>query len=148
MENSRKEASIFAGFDRHKDLVEARTIFEAAPADNTALADYAETQLRSLAMALVLSWLEQGDYSYAAIEAAAAAMADLDENEEIDDEEELYLNDLLQAVADALIDAGATTKNVVSFMDDEDDEEGAKIGEFLSAKVQDTTTPDEEFPAE
>jgi len=142
-----KEAEMFSGFDRLVDQKEARNIFEAAPSDGSALADLTEGQLRSAAMSLVLAWVALGDYSYAAFEAGAAAMADFDENEELSEDESDYLNDLLQAGADALVSAGGDPANVGSFLDDESDEAGATLGEFLSSKMEGVTLSDEDLIA-
>lgn len=137
------EAEIFAGFDRLAAHKEAKQIFEAAGDGGIALADFAEAQLRSSAMSLVLSWLEMGEYSYRAFEGGAAAMADLDENEELDEAENEHLNALLQAGAEALAAIGADPANVTTFIDDEDDEAGAALGEFLSSKMENVTQDDE-----
>lgn len=142
-----KEAEMFSGFDRLAERKEAQTIFEAAPSDGAALSDLTEGQLRSAAMSLVLAWVSMGDFTYAAFEGGAATMADFDENESLDDDEEAYLNDLLQAAADALVSAGADPANVADFLDNESDEAGATLGEFLSAKMENVTQSDEDLIA-
>lgn len=141
------EAEMFAGFDRHAAKKEAQNIFESTPSDGAAISDLAEGQLRSAAMSLVLAWVAMGDFSYAAFEASAAGMADFDENESLDDDEEAYLNDLLQAAADALVSAGADSANVASFLDDESDEAGAALGELLASKMEGVTQSDEDLIA-
>ncbi len=147
MYTAKKEAEIFEGFDRLATRKEAKTIFEAASSDESRLSDFSEAQLRSYAMALVLTFLANGDYSYAAFEAQAAGIADLDENEELDDDEESEMNDILQASADALVSMGADPANVTEFLDGESDEAGATLGEFLSGKTENSTLSDEEIIA-
>lgn len=147
MYTAKKEAEIFEGFDRMTTYKDAKTIFEAAPSNESRLSDFSEAQLRSYAMSLVLTFLANGDYSYTAFEAQAAGIADLDENEELDDDEESEMNDILQASADALISMGADPANVAEFLDGESDEAGAILGEFLSGKTENSTLSDEEIIA-
>lgn len=141
------EAEMFAGFDRHATQKEAKTIFETAISEGAAISDFSDSQLRAMAMSLVLAWVSMGDYSYSALEGGAATMADLDENEEIDDDEQEDMNDLLQAVADAFVSAGADAANVAAFIDEESDEAGATLGAFLAGKMEKVVQSDEELIA-
>lgn len=143
------EASMFAGFDRQALRKEAQNIFEAAPSESSAIAAFSDSQMRAMAMSLMLTWVEQGDYTYAAVEGAAAEMTDLDgdDDTELPQDEQNELNDMLQAVADCFISAGADPDNVASFLDDESDEAGAALGELLSAKMENVTQDDEELIA-
>lgn len=143
------EAEMFAGFDRHAAQKEAKTIFEAAASDDSTLASFSEAQLRSYAMSLVLTWVAMGDYTYAAFQGGAAEMADMDGDDEteLSEEEQIELNDMLQAGADAFVSAGADPDNVASFLDDESDEAGAILGAFLSTKMEGVTMSDEDVIA-
>jgi len=114
---------------------EESKIFEEA-ADAGAIEDFAKKQMRAQAMACALTWVENGDYSSAALEASVATIADLDGDEEVTADEEAYYNDLLAEVGNALAALGADAGNVQTFIDNEDDEEGAKLGAFLSEKMQ------------
>lgn len=141
------EADMFSGFNRLATQKEAKTIFETAISEGAAISDFSDSQLRAMAMSLVLAWVSMGDYSYPALEGGAATMADLDENEEITDDEQDEMNDLLQAVADAFVSAGADPANVTAFIDDESAEAGVSLGEFLSGKMENVTQSDEELIA-
>lgn len=110
-------------------------IFEEAGDNSEATADFARKQLRSQAMSCALTWLQEGDYSFQAIDDLAAGIADLDGDEELTEEEEDYYNELMSDVGAALVSLGGEFDNVQNFLDNEDDGEGAKLGEFLSEKV-------------
>ncbi len=125
-------------FERAKDC----KIFEEA-ADAGAIDDFAKKQMRSQAMACALTWVENGDFSFGALSDAAATIADLDGDEEFSDDEQAYYNDLLTEVGYALTALGADAGNIQSFIDNEDDEEGAKLGAFLSEKMQGVEQDDE-----
>lgn len=119
-----------------------RAIFEEA-ADAGSIEDFARKQLRSQAMACALAWVENGDYSFEAIDASIATIADLDGDEEYSPDEEAYYNELTSEVGDALVALGADSSNVQSFLDDEDDESGATLGAYLSEKMQGVEDDDE-----
>jgi len=120
----------------------ARQIFEDA-GDVGSIDDFAKKQLRSLAMACVLEWIAGGDYTYQALDDAVVTVADLDGDGEILEDEESYFNELLVEAAYALTSLGADMDNVQSFIEDENDEEGQKLGEFLSEKMNDIESDDE-----
>lgn len=122
--------------------VEDRRIFSEA-ADAGLIEDFAKKQLRSQAMACSLSWIEAGDYSFDALADSVSMIADLDGDEEHAPDEEAYYNELLAEVGYALTALGADAGNVQSFLEDEDDEEGAKLGAFLSEKMQSVEDDDE-----
>lgn len=126
-----------------------KTIFEAASGgvDAGAIADFAAQQLRSQAMATVLNWSEQGDYSFQALSDSVITMNDMDgesdEAAESTDEEDQEYTDLLTAAGYAFIALGADSSNVQAFIEGENDDEGAKLGAFLSTKLNDVTDDDE-----
>jgi hypothetical protein len=121
---------------------EDRKIFEEA-ADAGSIEDFAKKQLRSQAMACCLGWIDAGDYSFGALADSVATIADLDGDEEYTPDEEAYYNELLTEVGYALTALGADAGNVQSFIENEDDEEGAKLGAFLSEKMQSVEDDDE-----
>ena len=123
-----------------------KAIFEEA-ADAGSMDDFATKQTRSQAMSCVLAWVESGDYTFEALAGSAEAIADLDGDEEFSEDEEDYYNELLAEIAFALTSLGADAENVQSFMDEEDDAAGEKIGEFLSGKMADVPDEDEEIIA-
>lgn len=134
-----------SGFTYTPPADEAKLIFEAAASDNSQVVGLADQQLRSAGMALALTWVEQGDFSIAALTDGAIIMADANEDGEIDDDEQEQLNELLQATADAFVSMGGDTANVTAFIDDEDDEAGATLGAFLTEKMADVTMEDIEI---
>jgi hypothetical protein len=117
-------------------------IFEEA-ADVGSIDDFAKKQMRSQAMACALTWLENGDYSFGALADSVATIADLDGDEEFTNDEEAYYNDLLTEVGYAFTALGADAGNIQTFIDNEDDEEGAKLGTFLSEKMQSVQDDDD-----
>lgn len=140
MYGANEAKDIFGGFIFEN--AEERKIFEEA-ADAGAIDDFAKKQIRSQAMACALSWVENGDYSFAALDGSVATIADLDGDEEFSADEEAYYNDLLSETGDALTALGAEVDNVQAFIDNEDDEEGAKLGGYLSEKMQSVEDDDE-----
>lgn len=123
------------------------TILEAAAPDNSLVGDFAGQQMRSAAMATALAWVEGGDFSFDALNAACFVISDMDEDGELSDDEQDYLNDCMQGCADAFIALGGDSGNVASFVDDEDDAAGATLGAFLSNKMSGTTMDDDEIIA-
>ena len=133
---------IFGGLILEGAKEEDLKIFEDA-ANAGAIEDFATKQLRSQAMACALIWVENGDYSFAALADSAATIADLDGDQELGPDEETYYNDLLTEVGGAFTVLGADSGNVQSFIDNEDDAEGLKLGGFLSEKMQTVQDDDE-----
>ena len=113
-------------------------IVEAA-ADN-----FTDQQLRSMAMSVSLTWVNDGEHTFEALDALAVGMIDLDDDGEVSEDEEDDYNDLLSAVAESLIRLGASAENVVAFIDDEDDDAGAKLGEHISGKLTASEIDDDE----
>jgi hypothetical protein len=122
----------------------AKSIFEEA-GEVGAITDFAARQTRSQAMSCALAWLEGGDFSFETLADICAVVADLDEDEEFDADEEAYYNELLVEVGNALVSLGADSGNVQTFLDDEDSETGAKIGEFISEKLTAVEAEDDEL---
>jgi hypothetical protein len=117
-------------------------IFEQA-GDPGAIADFADKQMRSQAMACALAWVEQGDFSYQAMNDSVATIADLDGDGELTPDEDAYFNDLLSETAYAMTALGADATNVQNFFDNEDDDEGAKLGAYLSEQMNSVQDDDE-----
>jgi len=117
-------------------------IFEAA-GDSMGVAEFGEQQLRSAAMGAALAWASEGNFTYEDMNAAVFVMADADGDEELSDEEEAFVGELFQGVANALLTMGADSEDVESFLDDEDDEAGARIGAAVSGKLDASDSDDE-----
>ena len=119
-----------------------RSIFEQA-ADAGSVDDFANKQVRAQAMACALAWIANGDYSYGALDESLSVIADLDGDEELSDDEDDYLNEMFNEIASAFVALGADVDNVQTFIDNEDDDEGMKLGSFLSEKMQGIEKDDE-----
>ena len=121
------------------------SIFEAAEPDTGAVDDYADRQIRSAGMATALAWLDEGDFSFSALDVLVVGMVDVDGDDEIGDDEEADYNDLLTAVAEALVRLGGAEDNVAALIDDEDDAAGEKLGKHLTAQLESATLDDDEI---
>jgi hypothetical protein len=104
--------------------------------------DMAEKMGKSDAMAVALQWVEDGEYTYDALDNLVYGMTIEDpEADEPEVDEEAY-TEMLNGVADALVELGASKDGVVSLLQDEDDEAGEIIGNKLSS-VMDSATEDD-----
>ena len=104
--------------------------------------DMAEKMGKADAMAAALQWVEDGEYTYDALDNLVYGMTIEDpEADEPEVDEEAY-TEMLNGVAGALVELGASKDGVVSFLQDEDDEAGEIIGNKLSA-VMDSVTDDD-----
>ncbi|MFI3273231.1 hypothetical protein [Vibrio sp.] len=110
--------------------------------------DLGEKQLRANAMAAVLAWLEDNDYSYEALDAIVAGLSDLDDDGEITEPEEDLFNDLLVMVADVLATLGGEEANIKSFIDDESEDAGEKLAAYLNKKLEANDKSDDELITE
>jgi len=104
--------------------------------------DMAEKMGKSDAMAVALQWVEDGEYTYDALDNLVYGMTiDDPEADEPEVDEEAY-TEMLNGVAGALVELGASKDGVVSLLQDEDDEAGEIIGKKLSS-VMDSVTEDD-----
>ncbi len=104
--------------------------------------DMAEKLGKSDAMAVALQWVEDGEYTYDALENLVYGMSiDDPEADEPEVDEEAY-TEMLNGVAGALVELGASKDGVVSLLQDEDDEAGEIIGNKLSS-IMDSVTEDD-----
>jgi len=110
-------------------------IFEAAEEDEESLTSFSNQQIRAMGMASAMAWVENKEFTYADLDAIVVGMIDLDGDGEVSDDEEDDYNDLLSAVGNALVQLGGSAANVSSFFDEEDDEQGKKLGRFIADKL-------------
>jgi hypothetical protein len=94
-------------------------------------------------MACALGWIGGGDFSWQSLSDSIAFIADLDGDDDLSADEEAYFNEVLAEVGFALTALGADAGNVQAFIDEEDDDAGMKLGEFLSEKLNDVEDDDE-----
>lgn len=144
--HTRGEDEIFEGFNARPAEQRIEDMITEAEL-NQAIGDMAEKQTRAAGMSIALAWIEDGDFSFDALDLLCVGVADVDIDEDISDEEEPYYNELLEAAAEALVSLGAAPGNVASFIDDEDPAEGAKIGDFLKEKLDSEARDEEELIA-
>lgn len=107
--------------------------------------DFAAATSRNDAMSAVLTWIEEGEYSYDFMDELVLATADLDGNEEISDAEEALYSSIWNEVPGALLALGCDEKDVDIFVDGpgkEADEAAARLGAFLSKAMDDMEMDD------
>lgn len=115
-------------------------VFEADAVDTMA-----GSQIRSMAMAAVLSWVEDGNFSFLALDEYVLGVADLDGDYEIaGDEEDLY-NEVWANVPDAMLSLGASVEDVTALADGENDEAGSRVGAALAAFLEGAESSDDEL---
>jgi hypothetical protein len=130
------------GFGKPAKLDGEEDIFEAASKD---AGGFAGQQLRAMAMSTALTWLDEKDYSFEALDVLTVGMVDVDGDKEVDDDEEQDYNELLAGVGDALVKLGGSSENVTAFIDGESDEQGGKLGKFLGKKLDGSAIDDNQL---
>lgn len=123
--SGKRMAGIFEGADDPKKE-------EVAKGPDDPISTYAEQQARSLAMSAVLSWNENGEYTYEALEECVVGVCDFDADMEISDDEEAFYNDVWSFVPNALLSLGAEEDDVEALVEGEDDKAAAKVGNAVS----------------
>lgn len=107
----------------------------------------AENSLRTEAMGAVLTWVEDGDWSYDALDALLEGLAsDTDDDELTDDEQEQY-EALWETAMEALESLGASESNIEQAVGG-DDGAAEKLGKFLADKLDNITKDDDDLVAE
>ena len=142
-----REENIFEGLFQAEKPSDADTLGDAITesAVNSAIGDLVDKQARASAMSALLTWLDEGDYTYEALDSLAAGVADVDFDDEVGEDEEDYYNDILDAIGGAMVFLGAESDNVTDFLDDEDDDAGEKLGEFLAGKIESDSRDEDEI---
>lgn len=130
--------------EKKKEEASGDPVFEAAGTGG-ATYDLADAQMRSMAMGAVLTWIEEGDFSYSAIDELAVGVADLDGDEELTPSETAIYEDIWSVIAEAMMSLGADEDNIMEFLDDEDDDAGEKLGSFLADVMDNIPSEDDEI---
>lgn len=112
-----------------------------------AVSAFATQQARIQAMSAVLAWVEEGEFTYTALDEFMYGVADLDGDFEISKEEEEVYNAIWQQVPDALQTLGADESDVNDLVNGEDDDAAARVGKGLKESMDDITADDEEIIA-
>lgn len=139
-----REDLFLPGKALEKDTGKQVGFFEAATNDDE-VAGFSKKQAKASAMAAALTWVDEGDFSFASLDVLVVGLSDADEDGEITDEEEDVYNDILQETASALVALGGEAKNVEDFINNEDDKAGAKLGSRLASALDDIDTDDDEI---
>lgn len=128
-------------------------IFESAAgnagsgeAKDDSVSEAARATARAGAMSALLSWIEEGEYTYTALDEIVLVVADLDGDFEISEEEEHEYNRIWAEMGDALLSLGADVKDAQELVDGpgkEADDAAARIGKELSASMDEEQADDD-----
>ena len=136
------DAGIWDFPEDQKQAKQAASVYLTGAVLDSAEEDMAEKMGKSDAMAVALQWVEDGEYTYDALDNLVYGMTIEDpEADEPEVDEEAY-TEMLNGVAGALVELGASKDGVVSLLQDEDDEAGEIIGNKLSS-VMDSVAEDD-----
>jgi len=116
-------------------------------AKEMAVDDLAEQQIRSMAMGAALAWIDDGEYTFDAMDSLVEGLSDLDESEELSDDEMVVYNDLMTGVGMALEELGADTAMIESALTG-DDEAATELGYYLEEKMEEMELDDDELVSE
>lgn len=108
-------------------------VTEAAP---DAVDGFALSQVRAMAMAAVLSWIEDGTFTFLALDEYVMGVADLDGDYELAGDEEDFYNSIWEQVADAMLTIGSSVEDVTALVDGEDDAAGERVGSALATAME------------
>lgn len=139
---------VFPATQRGREIL---GVFESVPADSKTtdapdkVQSFARQQARTNAMSAVLAWIEDGDFSYQALDEYIIGAADLDGDFEITEAEEAYYNEIWREVPDALLTLGAAAEDVSRLVNDEDDKAGAIVGKAVNTAVNELEADDDEL---
>ncbi|MGP9633793.1 hypothetical protein ACT3R7_12070 [Halomonas sp. AOP43-A1-21] len=128
-------------------------IVESAPRERSEsemdalIAEAAENTLRSEAMGGVLTWIDEGDWSFEALDSLIEGLASSTDEEELTDDETEHYEALWETVEEALKSLGAETGSINQLLE-EDDEAAQALGKHLSAKLDDISKSDDDLVSE
>ena len=111
------------------------------------LESYADSQLRSQAMSAVLGWIEDGNFTYDNLDEFVCAVADLDGDFEISEEEDDYYNSVWQQIPNALLTLGAPEDDVDKLVNGESNAAGQRVGEAVKLSLDSEKADDDDLIA-
>lgn len=112
------------------------------------IVEAAANSLRTEAMSAVLTWVEDGDWSYDALDTLIEGMAsDGDDEDELTDDEQAQYDALWEAAEEALVSLGADSANIDATLEGSDDA-AEKLGKHLGEKLDNITKSDDDLVAE
>lgn len=141
--NTQDDEFMMMGFDYGLGKsADSKPILEDVGGSSDVESTFGDQQTRQQAMTALLTWVNEGDFTADALDAYVVGIADMDGNDEIDPDEEMYYEDLYGAVADAMLMLGADPDDVDGFINDADDEKGKNIGETIVQRLESTQQTD------
>lgn len=109
-----------------------------------AIEDFAEQQLRAEAMGIALTFVEEGDFSSDALQGLLFGFIEDSDSEELTDEDAAHYESLAMSVVDAFKSLGASEENAMAAVDGDEDA-AERLGDFVSAKLEDNPKSDEDL---
>lgn len=98
--------------------------------------------LRGSAMTIALAFVEEGDFTFEAIDSLIQGYADLDGDGDVSEDEQMVYEELVSDVCDALVKMGGSKEEIAGFFESEDDSKGAALGEKLKDAMNDEVMDD------
>lgn len=111
----------------------------------------AANTLRSEAMGIALTWIEEGEYTFDAIDWLVEGIVtdeSEDEDQDLTPDEVEHYDSIMEILPVALKSLGGNAENIAKLLDHEDDGEGAELGKHLAKKLDETTKDDDDLVAE
>lgn len=143
------EENIFEGFGK---VMEACAPKPKKPKQSyteimEAMTNFADSQTRSNAMSIAISFINDGDYTPDYLQAMLSGFVDMDEEEEMmsDDESAEYVA-LSGALVDAFVTLGGSRENATAAIAGNADA-AMKLGDYLSTKMDESPMSDDELIA-
>lgn len=98
--------------------------------------------IRQEAMAIALSWVEEGDHSFEMLDSVVQGFVGIEDIDDLTDEDEELYEALFDAVGEAFVSLGAAEGKVEAFIESESDKEGQALGKDLSEKMDEQVLDD------
>lgn len=111
-----------------------------------AVDEHTTASIRVDAMAAVLTWIEEGDFSYNTLDETVVVVTDIDGDYELTEAEENLYSDIWNQIPNALLTLGADKSDVqelVNGSNDAADKAAARIGKALSQKMEEEEADDD-----
>lgn len=138
---------VFGGFRPGSMVTESAPRGRSESEMDDLIAEAAENVLRTEAMGAVLTWVEEGDWSYDTLDSLLEGMASSSDEEDMSEDEEAHYEALWETVEEALGVLGADDSNIAQVLKGDDDAAQA-LGKFLSAELDEVTKSDDDLVSE
>ena len=141
------DSDVFGDF-RPRSMVTESAQRERSDTEVDALiVEAAENSLRTEAMGAVLTWVEDGDWSFDALDSLLEGLASDTDDEDLTDDEQEHYEALWETAYEALGLLGASDGNIEQVANGDDDA-AEKLGKFLAGKLDNITKDDDDLIAE